>query len=273
MMAVEIGQGPPLVVVPGIQGRWEYARPAIEALARSFRVFTSSLSGEPDCPSRFESAKAFDNEASRLLALLDERGIERAIVCGISYGGLPAIRFAATRPERTSALILVSTPGPAWRLQRRHRVYARAPWLFGPLFLAESPLRLRREVAAAFPRLRARVDFARWQIGTMRRAPLSPSRMAARARLIGHGSSAADCSRVTAPTLIITGEAGLDRVVPVHGTLEYLNRIDGARHVTLEGTGHLGSITKPETFALVVREFVERQVHWDPTYDRNRASA
>jgi hypothetical protein len=33
-MVIDVGHGPPLVLVPGIQGRWEYLRPAIEALAR-----------------------------------------------------------------------------------------------------------------------------------------------------------------------------------------------------------------------------------------------
>jgi pimeloyl-ACP methyl ester carboxylesterase len=272
-MIVEIGHGPPLVVIPGIQGRWEYVRPAIAALAESFRVFTFSLCGEPNGSPRFDPASGFDSEAERVAALIDERGLDRVVVCGISYGGLPAIRFAATRPERTAALVLVSTPGPVWRLKRKHRVYAKAPWLFGPLFLAESPLRLRREVVTALPDVRSRLAFARWQIGTVARAPLSPSRMAARARLIGQGSIDVDCARVTAPTLVVTGEADLDRVVPVSGTLDYLQRIAGAEHATLERTGHLGSVTRPDRFARCVREFIDRHGQWDPAYACKRASA
>ncbi|PYR01316.1 MAG: alpha/beta hydrolase, partial [Acidobacteria bacterium] len=36
MQIIEYGGGDPLVLIPGIQGRWEYMRPAIEALAASF---------------------------------------------------------------------------------------------------------------------------------------------------------------------------------------------------------------------------------------------
>ena len=32
------GDGPPLVLVPGMQGRWEWMTPTVEALARRFRV-------------------------------------------------------------------------------------------------------------------------------------------------------------------------------------------------------------------------------------------
>ncbi len=42
-MVFEFGQGPPLVLIPGIQGRWEYLRPAIDALSRTFRVLTFPL--------------------------------------------------------------------------------------------------------------------------------------------------------------------------------------------------------------------------------------
>ena len=43
---VERGAGPPLVVIPGIQGRWEYATATVDALARHFKVITFSLCDE-----------------------------------------------------------------------------------------------------------------------------------------------------------------------------------------------------------------------------------
>ena len=65
-----------------------------------------------------------------------------------------------------------------------------------------------------------------------------------------------DCRRVAAPTLVVTGEAGLDRVVPVESTATYLQFIAGARSFVLERTGHFGTITRPELFADIVYEFV-----------------
>jgi len=251
---IDSGNGPALVLVPGVQGRWEMMRPAVDALAESFRVLTFALSGEPGAPP-IDPRLGFDNDARRVLAALDSHGIDRAIVCGVSFGGLPAIRFAATRPERTNALILVSVPAPPWQLRTRHRLYSSVPWLFGPLFFLESPFRLRREVAVAVPSRRERGRFVRRQLASLVRAPLSPTRMAERASLIAGTDIAADCARVTAPTLIVTGERDLDRVVSVDGTRRYLDLIRGARHVTLAHTGHLGSITRPHVFATIVRDF------------------
>jgi pimeloyl-ACP methyl ester carboxylesterase len=62
---------------------------------------------------------------------------------------------------------------------------------------------------------------------------------------------------VKAPALLVTGESTLDRVLPVGVTRRYLDDIDSARHVVLEHTGHLGSVTRPDEFASVVRSFVE----------------
>ena len=252
---IEFGSGPPLVLIPSIQGRWEYLRPAIDALARTFRVLTFPLCGERGGEQAIDPSLGFDSDARQVLAVLDRAGIERATICGISFGGRPAIRFAATHPQRTRCLVLVSTPGPQWHLRPRHRVYARLPWLFGPLFLAETPFRVRKEMAAAFPQRRALWRFARWQLATLARLPLSLTRMADRAALIEATDVIADCARVTAPTLVITGDRALDRVVSVDSTRAYLELIRGARHVILAATGHLGSITRPDAFAALVREF------------------
>ena len=256
MTFIDRGKGSPLVLIPGIQGRWEYLEPAIDALAESFRVLTFPLSGEQGCEAAVDSTIGMDNDMHQAEVVLDRLGIRRATICGISFGGLPAIRFAAMHPERTSALVLVSTPGPGWRLRPRHRFYARWPRLFGPLFLAESPFRLRAELVAALPTLGARWRFARWQLGTLIRAPLSLGRMATRAALMSSVDLVDDCARITAPTLVVAGEHELDRVLRVEGTPAYVKLISGARSVVLERTGHLGSVTRPEAFASIVGDFL-----------------
>jgi len=273
MTVIDVGQGPPLVLIPGIQGRWEYLQPAISALARSFRVLTFPLSGEPHADP-FDPAYGLDNYTRQIVRILDREHIDAATICGISFGGLPAIRFAAEHDTRTASLVLASTPGPDWHLRPRHRLYARVPWLFGPFFFVETPFRLRPEVAVTFPERTARWHFASSQLRTLARAPLSPSRMAARAALIADRNRVIDCTRVKARTLLITGEPDLDRVVPIGATLAYANLIAGARHVTLPGTGHLGSITRPNEFAAIVCRFTQGRdpVEWTgvPTKPENR---
>jgi pimeloyl-ACP methyl ester carboxylesterase len=257
MQMIDRGRGLPLVLIPGIQGRWEYLQPTVEALARSFRVVTFRLLGDRASERQgLDASREMDRLADQVATALDRLDLERAIICGISFGGLIAVHVAARHPGRTAALVLVSTPGPDFHLSPRHSAYARAPWLFGPLFLAETPRRLHPEVKLAFPRIVDRWRFGLRQATTLLTAPLSLSGMAARARLIDAARVEDDCTRVTAPALVITGERMLDRVVRVDSTLGFVHLIRGARAAELTGTGHIGYLTCPERFAALVNTFV-----------------
>lgn len=257
MDVVDRGQGTPVVVIPGIQGRWEYMRPAVEALAKDFRVLTFSLSGERRSGRRYDRSRGFDDFVDQIDAVLDSRNLSSAIVCGVSFGGLVALRFAAVRPQRTSALVLVSTPGPGWHLKRRHEMYARLPWVFGPVFLAEMPWRMRDELRASFPDASARRRFGRSQIRTFLEAPVSVSRMAARARLIAKADAARECRAVACPTLVVTGEPSLDHVIASRGASPYGSLIPDAKSIVMPETGHLGLVTKPSLFAAHVKAFAD----------------
>jgi 3-oxoadipate enol-lactonase len=259
MTFVEKGDGPPIVLVPGVQGRWEYMGATVDALSRSHRVITFSLCDEPSQRQQAELTGGLEDFVDQIELALDSRGIGKAAICGVSLGGLISLRFAARHPERTSALILVSTPGPGWHLKRSHRRYAGHPWLLGPLFFAGVPKRLGGEIAIALPNWRERWQFASRVIRTLLLTPLSPSRMAARARMIDGVDNKADCAAVSAPTLLIMGERGLDHVVPADGSCEYLRLIPGSRTATLEHTGHLGCVTRPEAFAALVGEFLKSE--------------
>ena len=82
--------------------------------------------------------------------------------------------------------------------------------------------------------------------------------MAAWAKAWQASPSEAYCAQVTVPTLLITGEPELDRVVPISSTRQYLDLIRGSRHVVLPNTGHIGLISTPKAFAALVREFIEQ---------------
>ena len=249
------GAGDPVVLVPGIQGRWEWMRPCAHGLAEEGRVLTASLPGEPGSGFRLARDADFDIHVEQLDAVLDHAGITSAVLCGVSFGGWVSVRYAALRPERVSALVLASAPGPSFKPDTRQQYYIRAPRLLLPAFAMTSRHRLRPEVDLALPHARERHAFLRGQLTAMARYPISPSLMARRISIALRTDFESSARAVSVPTLVITGEADFDRIVPVPSTRQYLAMIPGARGVVLERTGHLGCVTRPREFAQLVRSF------------------
>ena len=249
----EVGSGPPLVLIPGIQGRWEWMKPSIDALAKDWRVVTCSLPGEPGSGADLNGS--FDAFVRHVDSMLDAAGMDRVVLCGVSFGGLIALRYAARRPQRVRALILVSTPGPKWRLKPHLARYVRWPLLSAPLFVAGASRRYFKELQALFPAPGARLKAALGTTWRVAASPAAPRRMSRRARLAERENFEDDCAKVTVPTLVVTGERDLDQVVPYEETVRYVDLIPGAAFELFERTGHLGTVLAPERFAAIVARF------------------
>jgi 3-oxoadipate enol-lactonase len=255
------GQGPPVIVIPGIQGRWEWMTPALRELRPTCRTVSYTLSGDHGSGVAHDPALGFENYVRQLDAVFARTHLARAALCGVSFGGFIALRYAALRPHRVSALILVSAPAPGWRPSAQQQRYLSMPRLRAPLFALSAPKRLWMEVHSALPSWTARARFAVTQSVRVLRSPLVPTRAALRIVEQQAIDFSADTAAVRAPTLVVTGDDGLDTVVPPSLTREYLTMIPGARYERLEGTGHMGMLTQPARFARIVSEFVNANNH------------
>src|SRR5688572_20432488 len=87
-LMIDIGTGDPILLVPGIQGRWEWMRPAIDELAAVSRVLSFSLSEVPCDEHCFERWEAYID------GLLDTAGLDKVTLVGVSFGGVVAARYA-----------------------------------------------------------------------------------------------------------------------------------------------------------------------------------
>ena len=264
----QAGSGPAVIVVPGIQGRWEWMRPALTQLQTRCRTVSYSLCGDFGSGCRLDSGPArqslaeggLDSYMDQLDRVFEAARLERAAVCGISYGGFLALRYAATRPERITALVLTSSPAPGWKPNPVQSSYLEHPLRATPKFVVTSPFRIWPEIKAAFPSVTGRLSFLASHGLRVAMAPMKPTLMASRIRQQQQIDFCPDCALVRAPTLVITGEPGLDLIVPAANTRKYLEMIPGARHYQLERTGHLGLLTRPEIYAAVVGDFVHQAV-------------
>ncbi len=187
--------------------------------------------------------------------VLDASRLERAAICGVSYGGLIACAFATRYPARVASLILVSALPPSWLPNARALPYLRHPWVLTPVFCLAS-VRFYREIAAAndtwWGGIRAALAAGTNVLCHM----FHPGRMARRVHLLSAMRIEDGLPRVKVPTLIVTGEESLERVVPPRTTRQYASIWPHARVETLARTGHLGLITRPRAFAVLVSRFV-----------------
>ncbi|MEW6322420.1 MAG: alpha/beta hydrolase [Acidobacteriota bacterium] len=251
---IDRGRGPLVVLVPGIQGRWEWMAPAVDALAARCRVVTFSLCDEWGSGFRWRADRGFANYLDQIDEALGRAGAREAVIVGVSYGGAIAAEYAARRPQAVTGLALVSAITPDWTPDARARACADAPWLMSPVFVAGAVRRMSAELAATFPSLTARAAFAAAQSWRVVRAFMWPPRMARRVRWF-ETHEFADVRVVGAPVLVVTGEDGLDQVVPTEVTKRYLQWLPQARHAVIERTGHVGCVTRPDRFAAVVAAF------------------
>jgi pimeloyl-ACP methyl ester carboxylesterase len=267
MRVIDRGTGTPVVLIPGIQGRWEWMSPAVDALAERFRVVTFSLCDEPSSGFDVEPDRGVENYLAQIEQVFDRAGLRDAIVIGVSFSGPVAAEFTTRHPERVRGLILVSALPTDWQPDARARFYLRAPWLLSPVFLLDAPTRSYREVRAALPRLTDRARFSVAQLSRVTRYFLSPARMAARVKWFAEFTFS-DPSSIDRPVMVITGEPGLDRVVHPELTRRYVAAIPHARHAVIARTGHLGLVTKPREFVDAVSAFIN-----EISNDVRRASA
>ena len=249
---IDKGMGFPVVIIPGIQGRWEWLAPTVEAMTPGHRVLSFSY---PEVRP-LELDGAFTAWMYALDQFLD-RAHERSVsLVGVSFGGLVAAQYAARRPDRVTSLVLVSTPAPIWHPNAVDRFCMRYPRLALPVFALRAAARLAPEMKAARATWPRRLALVREHGARVLGAMMSPTRMSIWVREWLEHDLTMECASIKAPTLLITGESPLDRVVPVASTLEYLRLIPGARHIVLPGTGHIGVVTQPERFAEIAGQFI-----------------
>lgn len=250
------GSGPPVIVVQPLQGRWQWMRRFLRALSAQCRVITYTLCGDigsERCP---RAPKGFDRYVQQLENVIEGARIERFALCGISFGGTIALRYAARHPGRITHLVIQSSPGPGWRANAEQNRYVSNPLLTLPRFLWTAFGRLRIELKAGLPRRWDRFKFVIRAALTGLRYPPSPHLMANRVRLMEAVDLAQDASRVTAPTLIVTGEPGIERVVPIESTKQYLAYIPNSRYEMIDNAGHTVSLIQPERLARITSEFI-----------------
>jgi 3-oxoadipate enol-lactonase len=177
------------------------------------------------------------------VALLDRLGIGRASFCGISLGGMVAQWLGAHAPERLDRLVICCSASkvPSEPFIER-AAEARAPG--GPARLA--PAVVERWLTPAFAREHPEVRH--FLLEMLIATPGEGS--AACCEAIAAMDLREDCTRITAPTLVIG--AAQDPSLPVEHTRAIAESVPGARLEVLDPAAHLVVVERPADVAALI---------------------
>lgn len=256
---VEMGEGPPVLLVHGLAGSWQNWLENIPHLAERHRVVAVDLPGfgASPMPPWEVSVPAY---GGFLRDFCERVGIGSAAVIGSSLGGFVATELAITDPGRVKQLVLVSAAGISWSRARREPAA-----VFGRLARAAMPLAFRYQMEG-LRRSRLRQLAYRGMVHNPRAldnrllyeitvpALGSPAFYDAVTTLVGYDirERLAD---IEVPTLIVWGRN--DRVVPSPAAPAYKAWIgDNARMEIFERCGHLPMLEHPVRFNRLVDEFL-----------------
>ena len=108
---LDLGEGPPLLLVHGGLGAATDWLPIFPALARDHHVFAPDLPGHGlASPMDYAGSDLRDQGARFLRDVMETQGVHRAPIVANAMGGRWAIELALREPERVERLILVGAP-------------------------------------------------------------------------------------------------------------------------------------------------------------------
>jgi len=246
----DAGRGRPVVLLHGFPFNRSLWREQVESLSATCRVITPDLRGHGETTVVAELA-TMEEMAEDLAALLDELGVGRAVVGGLSMGGYVALAFLRAHPERVGALIFADTRPQADtdEARRTREETARRALADGmePIADAMLPKLLAHATRVQRPEVVARVR--EMILGT------NPQGAAAALRGMAVRRDQTDLlPGIGVPTLILVGSE--DAVTPPSDSEAMNAKIKSSRLVKIEGAGHVSNVERPGEFNRALAEFL-----------------
>jgi pimeloyl-ACP methyl ester carboxylesterase len=249
--AATSGAGTPLVLLHAFPLDGRMWAPQVEALAGTYQVIVPDLRGFGAARDQTVEEAGMDLLADDLLRLLDDRGLDRVVLGGLSLGGYVALAFMRRHADRASGLVLLDTKATADgdqarddRLKMADRVLAEGvdfvPEVMLPKLLGETSREHRPEVVSKV------ADLIREQ---------TPQAIAGAQRGMAARADTTDVlGSIKVPTLVITGEE--DAVTGPEVGRDLAAGIPGARFLLVEEAGHLVNLEQPEIVNEALLDFL-----------------
>ena len=250
---VEKGSGPAVVFSHGTLMDAAMFEPQLDHLAaRGYRAIAYNsrvLTGEP-------APHALGDLVDDCRALLDDLGIERCVLAGMSVGGFMALEFALAHPERLQGLVVIAATSMDYTADERAAYHGQfdkldvggmvprpfaewvAPFCFGATTLARN---------------RALVDHwvERWSTTVPARAVLFQGRS-----WLDKDDITARLAAVRVPALVVHGEE--DVPLPIERAETMADALPDATFLRVPGAGHSVNLEAPRLVNAAMARFLGR---------------
>jgi pimeloyl-ACP methyl ester carboxylesterase len=261
--------GPPILFVHGF-GAWsETWRPTMQALAdKGFRAVALDVPPFGFSAVTGDEGYSREEQARRLLALLDALELPRVTLLGHSYGGRPTVTAVLLAPDRVERLVLVdaavgfeSDPSPDREgpglMQRmlgigplRHAILASLltnPRMTRTLLnqFVTNPSSVSDDLVAIYQRPLV-VQGATHSLGDWVKAQVDADDAILR--------DAETYKKLAMPALLIWGEH--DTITPLWQGQRLAQWLPSSKLVVLPGIGHLPQAENPQAFQTALLEFL-----------------
>lgn len=255
---LEAGEGPPVVMIPGMEGSKWFWRFQLEAFSPRYRAVSCDLPVRR--PSLFSTISDY---ADSVLGVMDGLNIEKAVVVGESMGGMITQHMALEHPERVAAIVLCNTmdrPRPGgFGLNMYTLATIVHTFAFLPFLDDDQRKRLlmwvgkhRGFVMDPTPGNADLVDYIT-EHGLECGAASYLDRMIAG----GKARYTERLGEISVPALVLRGTE--DRVVMPETILELAGRIPGAEVALIHGGGHCCQHTMPDEVNAAILEWLSRK--------------
>jgi pimeloyl-ACP methyl ester carboxylesterase len=240
------GSGPPAVYFHAAGGpQWDGF---LESLAERYTVYMPEHPGTSlGDPNAIDHVDDLWDLVLIYDEVLDQLGLDSAVMLGQSYGGMVACEVAANSPRRASKLVLLD-PAGLWREDApvANYMWASPPDLANMLFVdPQGEIARQMFTPPADPELAA-VGAARlvWAVACTSKFlwPIPDRGLAKRLH------------RISADTLIIWGRH--DKLIPVSYADDFASRIARSRVEIIDGAGHIPQLEQREKTTELVLAFL-----------------
>lgn len=270
------GEGPAVVLLHGMFATADCWEPTAADLSRDHRVIVPDLPGHGRSTTGAQPY-SLSFYVQWLHDLLDELGVEQAVLVGNSMGGAISLAYARAHPERVSALVLANPLGMStaipwdsgWRLlvRGRHMVAAALTGHIKPHVFRYLEGWLVRQPWGRFADVLERMTALNFKQGLV--SVLAGVRLLL-VDFLPQGRRIRFAQTPTpAPALVVWGAH--DGLLPARHATEARERFPTDRYVIFANSAHMPMLDEPEAFNALVREFltdIEKDVYARPAAHR-----